>query len=406
MLCINLYNYTVETEKENYKTMLSRLASDKLLKHLDKLEYGSLEMRTPDGRSHQFQGRKPGASAQLDIHDWGVFSNLATGGDIAFAQDYKKGLWDSDNIQNLLALGIKNDSVINPYVFGNKLYQMVARLSYLFRPNSIKGSKDNIHAHYDIGNDFYKLWLDPTMTYSSALYKNTQDTLEDAQLHKYNRILSCLNDTKGSLLEIGCGWGGFAEQAMKQGDFDIKGITISEKQFDYAKKRLGGKATIALEDYRHQTGTFDHIVSIEMFEAVGEAYWKQYFDQIKRLLSKSGKAVIQTITIDDHHFDTYRKSGDFIRSYIFPGGMLPSVSRFKQEAKKAGLRVENTFEFGQDYARTLTEWLDRFDAQKDTIKALGLDDAFMRLWHFYFAGCIAGFSTGRTNVMQAEVVHA
>jgi cyclopropane-fatty-acyl-phospholipid synthase len=282
----------------------------------------------------------------------------------------------------------------------------MAMLSYLLKLNSLKGSKKNIHAHYDLGNEFYKLWLDPTMTYSAAIYKDQNETLEQAQHNKYDRIVDCLDQKSGSLLEVGCGWGGFAERAQDKGDFGIKGITLSEEQHDYARDRLGQKADIVLEDYRHQNGKFDNLVSIEMFEAVGERYWPTYFNKIGDLLSKNGKAVIQTITMNEHDFPRYRRGGDFIRSYIFPGGMLPSPSRFREEAEKVGLKAGNEFYFGQDYATTLEHWLKDFEAKRDEVKALGFDDGFIRLWRFYLAACVAGFRTGRTDVMQVELAHA
>ena len=206
-------------------------------------------------------------------------------------------------------------------------------------------------------------------------------------------------------MEIGCGWGGFAERALAAGDFDLTGVTLSEQQHEFATQRLGNKADIRLEDYRHQNGKFDHIVSIEMFEAVGERYWATYFEKVKNMLSQNGKAMIQTITMNEKDFPRYRQGGDFIRSYIFPGGMLPSPSRFKEEAAKAGLRIADQYHFGLDYARTLQIWLDQFDAKIPEIKALGYDDGFIRLWRFYLAACAAGFRTGRTDVMQVELQH-
>jgi cyclopropane-fatty-acyl-phospholipid synthase len=283
---------------------------------------------------------------------------------------------------------------------------MLSALFYLFRLNTIKGSKKNIHAHYDLGNAFYSLWLDPSMTYSSALYQSEQDSLTQAQYNKYDRMLDCINHQSGRLLEVGCGWGGLAERAIHKGDYDIKGITLSEEQHDFAQARLGKDVKIVLEDYRHQTGLYDHIISIEMFEAVGERFWPTYFQKLKSLLAKNGKAVIQTITINEHDFPNYRKGGDFIRSFIFPGGMLPSVSRFKQEAEKAGLKAHEPYKFGHDYARTLETWLENFDKQKQQVRALGFDDGFIRLWRFYLAACAAGFRTNKTDVMQMELTHA
>ena len=305
-----------------------------------------------------------------------------------------------------MTLGLENKAAMNRLVTGNRMYRIFAMMSYLLRLNTVKGSKKNIHAHYDLGNGFYELWLDPSMTYSSAYYKSDTETLIQAQHNKYNRMIDCMNTNSGRLLEIGCGWGGFAERAIDRGDFDIKGVTLSEEQHAYAQERLGQGANIALEDYRHQTGLYDRIISIEMFEAVGERYWSTYFEKVKALLTKDGKAVIQTITMNEDDFSSYRKGGDFIRSYIFPGGMLPSVSRFRQEAAKAGLKCDNEFMFGQDYGQTLEVWLHNFDTQKQKIQNLGFDDGFIRLWRFYLAACAAAFRTEQTNVMQVELAHA
>jgi len=305
----------------------------------------------------------------------------------------------------LTSLGLKNKSALDDMVAGSTIWRRFSMLSYLLRLNTLNGSKKNINAHYDLGNAFYKLWLDPSMTYSSALYKHDDESLPEAQNNKYDRMIGALGKTSGSLLEVGCGWGGLAERAAAKGDFSIKGITLSQEQHDFAQARLQDKANIALEDYRHQSGKFDNIISIEMFEAVGERYWPTYFSKIRNLLKTNGRAVIQTITINENDFPRYRRGGDFIRSFIFPGGMLPSPSRFKQEAGRAGLQTDNEFYFGQDYARTLEIWLDNFDKKREDIKALGFDDGFIRLWRFYLAACASGFKTGKTNVMQIELAH-
>ncbi|MFB2533204.1 class I SAM-dependent methyltransferase [Paracoccus sp. p3-h83] len=247
--------------------------------------------------------------------------------------------------------------------------------------------------------------MDPTMTYSSALY-GPGDDLVAAQHRKYDRMIDGLGAPSGRLLEIGCGWGGFAERALSRGDFAPKGLTLSQEQAAYARERLGPGAQIALQDYRDEAGRYDHVVSIEMFEAVGEKFWPVYFAKLREVLAQKGRAMIQTITIDDRHFDRYRKGSDMIRSFIFPGGMLPSPSRFRDQAERAGLRVEDAFGFGADYARTLREWLDRFDARRDEVAALGFDAGFIRVWRFYLAACIAGFATGRTDVMQYRLAHA
>jgi len=386
--------------------MLEKTAASLIFKHLDKLDTGSLTVMTPDGKTRMFEGRNKGDHATIQIKDWKVLSGLIHKGDVGFAQDYRDGLWETDQLVNLISLSLINKDALEGFLFGNRFFRIIAGFSYFLRLNTLKGSKKNIYQHYDLGNDFYRLWLDPSMTYSSALFNRDTESLEQAQYNKYDRILDRLEANSGNILEIGCGWGGFAERAMGRGDFLIKGITLSQEQYDYAHKQLNGTVQIKLEDYRHQKGKFDHIVSIEMFEAVGEKYWQTYFNQIYSLLKPKGKALIQTITIGDSYFSRYRKSGDFIRSYIFPGGMLPSPSRFKEDVKKSGLKTGSEFYFGNDYARTLSQWLLNFDQNRNQVQALGFDDGFIRMWRFYLAACIAGFKTGRTDVMQIELMHA
>lgn len=386
--------------------MIKRIALNKVLRALDNLEHGSLELTTPDGKTRSFEGVSSGPQARLELEDWSVISHVIRKGDIGLANDYRAGKWNTDNLTSLLELGSQNRKAFQSLVFGNSFSRTLSMLSYYLRLNTVNGSRKNIHAHYDLGNDFYRLWLDPTMTYSSALFKNQDEDLTSAQHNKYDRIIGCLEKPSGNLLEVGCGWGGFAKRAAEQGDFDIKGITLSDEQHAYASGRLGNTAKIALEDYRHQEGRFDNIVSIEMFEAVGERYWKTYFNKIGKLLKSDGKAVIQTITIDEADFDDYRHRPDFIRTYIFPGGMLPTPSRFKHEAQKAGLRTSDEYEFGNDYARTLEQWLKNFEDKKQDVRNLGFDDGFIRLWRFYLAACAAGFRTKRTNVMQVCLSHA
>ena len=386
--------------------MLAQITSDKLFRRLDKIQSGSLAITTPDGKTRVFGGKADGENASIELHDWSVVKNMASKGDVGLADDYRSGKWDSDDLVSLTSLGIVNKRELDSLVAGSNFSRMMTMLSYLPRVNSIKGSKKNIHAHYDLGNEFYKLWLDPTMSYSAAVFKDQNESLEQAQHNKYDRIVNCLDSRSGSLLEIGCGWGGFAERAQEHGDFDLKGVTLSEEQHDYARDRLGKKANIVLEDYRHQNSKYDNIVSIEMFEAVGERYWQTYFGKVGNLLNKGGKAVIQTITMNENDYPRYRRGGDFIRSYIFPGGMLPSPSAFRTEVLRSGLKSENEYYFGQDYALTLEHWLKDFDKKREDVKTLGFDDGFIRLWRFYLAACIAGFRTGHTNVMQVELSHA
>lgn len=387
--------------------MFDKFIFNQLLKRLDQLKIGSLKIEDPMGRIYEFKGDIDGPVADIQIKDWSVIGNLAAKGDIGFAEDYRADKWSTTDLVALLTLSIQNRTLLDPFFNADSLRRFFYGLSYFFKRNSVEGSKKNIHAHYDLGNDFYTLWLDDTMTYSSAIFDTDNQDLVTAQTKKYDRIIDKLDSNSGSVLEIGCGWGGFADQALKRSkDYEIKGITLSNEQHAYANDRLKGDANIVIEDYRHQNGKFDHIVSIEMFEAVGEKYWPTYFGKVKELLSEKGKAVIQTITIEDKSFDHYKNGSDFLRTYIFPGGMLPSPSRFNKEVKRAGLKPIKSFEFGQDYATTLEMWLKNFDAVTDKVKNIGFDDGFIRLWRFYLAGCAAAFRAGYTNVRQVEIGHA
>mgnify|MGYP002780888942 CR=1 FL=1 len=386
--------------------MFSSVLRTSALKSLEATEFGSFELTLPDGSWHRYEGRQPGADAKLTIHNWRALWNMAARGDVGFAEEYRYGNVDSPDLTALVTFSLMNEKAMNNYLHGGFLFKVMAQLGYLLQANTLHGSRRNIHAHYDLGNDFYKLWLDNSMTYSSALFQTPGEGLEQAQYNKYDRILSLLGDRPGSLLEIGCGWGGFADRALQKQDYAIKGITLSQEQHDFAQQRLNDNANIALEDYRHQTGKYDYLVSIEMFEAVGEKYWPTYFNKLGTLMHSGSKAVVQTITIDDSLFDHYRKAGDMIRSYIFPGGMLPSPGRFDLEASNAGLQITDRFAFGKDYAMTAKRWLENFEAKRKEVMALGFDEPFIRLWRLYLAACVAGFSTGRIDVMQMEMRHA
>jgi len=386
--------------------MFIKTATDKLLKQLAVIQHGSLKLTLPDGREYLFSGKEEGPEADITLHRWQVIANLIRRGDIGFADDYRHGYWDSSDLIALTTLGLQNRQALDDCITGSTLSRGLTMISYLFKLNTLQGSKKNIHAHYDLGNDFYQLWLDPTMTYSSAIFNADSDSLSQAQHNKYDRILGCLGGNRGSVLEVGCGWGGFAERALEKTNLQLKGITLSEEQHHFAGKRLNGAADIVLEDYRHQQGKYDYLVSIEMFEAVGERFWPTYFSKMASLLKDKGRAVVQTITINEQDFSRYRRGGDFIRSFIFPGGMLPSPSRFEQVARSAGLKTDTPYFFGRDYATTLKMWLDNFDREKQNVLALGFDEPFIRLWRFYLAACISGFNTGRTDVMQIELSHA
>jgi len=385
--------------------MINKSITKKFLKTLEHLKYGSMDVTTPDGKIYSFKGSESGAHGDFNITNWRTITMFAAKGDVGLTEAYGQNYWYTDNLPNLMLVGLQNEQVLDGYLYGSIFGRLALRFAYLFTRNSFKGSKRNISAHYDLGNDFYKLWLDQSMTYSSAIYKSDKDTLNQAQTNKYNRIIDNINSS-GNLIEIGCGWGGFANQAMQKGDYNIKGITLSQQQYTYAKNKLGSKANIILEDYRIQHGKFDNIVSIEMFEAVGEKYWPTYFDKIKQLLANKGKAVIQTITIADNYFKSYQQGGDMIRSFIFPGGMLPSPNKFKSAANKAGLKIDGEYSFGQDYATTLLTWLKNFDVNLPQIKSMGFDSKFINIWRFYLSACYASFIVNRTGVMQYKLTHA
>ena len=386
--------------------MLAKYATDKILQKIDGIEEGTLNLTLPDGKVRSFQGKRPGMPANVEVRDWSVLPNLVTKGNVGFADDYRKGLWEADNLANLFEMSLINADAFQSMVVGQRTNRFKAMLSYLLNANTVSGSKRNIHAHYDLGNAFYELWLDPTMTYSSALYEDGNEDIVTAQHRKYDRILEQFEKDHGDLIEIGCGWGGFAERSLQTKNHNIKGLTISDEKYAYAKNRVQGNADIVLEDYRIQGGKYDQIVSIEMFEAVGERYWQTYFQKVASLLKEKGKAVIQTITIREQDFEEYKYGADFIRSFIFPGGMLPSQSRFEREANKAGLKMGDVKNFGEDYSKTLMQWLHNFDSKREEIKALGFDDSFIRLWRFYLSACAAGFKAGRTDVMQVSLQHA
>ena len=381
------------------------------LKLLKSTKKGKLEIIDPKDKLHTFEGDAAGATARIHIKDWAVARHTLLKGDVGFAKDYQKGLWTSDDLVSVLRFFIDNEDALGKMYYGAMVSRSMEALKYILRLNNISGARRNVQKHYDLSNDFYRLWLDETMTYSSALFRNSDDSLEAAQNHKYQRILSQLEGQSGALLEVGCGWGGFIRHALTAGDFRVKGITLSQEQKTYTDRLLREcdlKAEIGLEDYRRQDSRqgqkYDHIVSIEMFEAVGERYWSIYFEKLASLLKAKGVAVVQAITIQDAFFDSYRKSSDALRSYIFPGGMLPSPSRFVEKANAAGLHLADKFEFGLDYAKTLRLWLERFNKNQKGVLALGFEEDFIRLWHYYLAMCIAGFEAERINVMQTKLV--
>lgn len=384
---------------------MNSIKIDFFLKAFEKAQIGKIAIHTPEGRLFSFKGGQMGPNCNFFIKDWSIIDILIKRGGIGLGEAYYKGLWEASDLADFLTYCSLNLDYLQMYAGGNFFNKIILHFYNKFiRLNTKYGSKKNILDHYDIGNDFYKLWLDPSMTYSSALRKNHFDSLEQAQGNKYQRIIDKLSLNGKNILEIGCGWGGFAEQALEAGA-KVTGITLSDNQYHFSRQRLGDKADILIQDYRDIKNVYDDIISIEMFEAVGEKYWAIYFNKIKNALSKQGKALIQTITIADHFFERYRRSSDYIRHHIFPGGMLPSKKRFFDEVRDADLSVLSFFEFGLDYAWTLRQWRKNFFEIKDKLLAMNYTPAFIRAWDFYLSMCIAGFESGRTNVMQVEITH-
>lgn len=379
-----------------------------LLALLERIREGSLELTTPEGYKLRFgDGAEPWADLQL--FDWSALRQIFRRGDIGFAECYRDGLIDSGNLTSLLRLVLINQQSLERTIHGNRLFTLAYRIRHLLRFNSRRGSARNIGHHYDLGNDFYQSWLDSSMTYSSAWFGgDLGGDLKLAQHAKYRRMLDFAAAWEGdSVLEIGCGWGGFAEYAAARG-VRVHGVTLSREQLSFARERLARAGLsplveLELRDYRDIGGSYSHIVSIEMLEAVGERYWQTFFGHLNRLLVPGGSAAIQTIVIDDACFEQYRAGTDFIQQYIFPGGMLPSPAKLGQLADDNGFRVERCDFFGGDYAETIRRWRERFELNLAAIEQQ-YDTSFIRLWRLYLAYCEAGFDAGRINVVHLKLV--
>ena len=376
---------------------------------LKKLQHGTLDVQMPDGAQARFgSGAAHEAKAALRLVDWRVCSAALKSGDIGFAEAYIDGHWTTPDLAALLRLFIANRDAMDSVIYGTWWGSLAYRLKHLLNRNSRNGSKKNIHAHYDIGNSFYKLWLDETMNYSSALFEGDfSRPSSQAQTAKVRRALTECGVRPGDrVLEIGCGWGALAQEAAASLGARVTGVTLSTEQLGFARERLqrlgvAERADLRLQDYRDiSDGPYDAVASIEMFEAVGRAYWASYFQTVHRQLKPGGRACIQTITIRDDLFDRYVKSTDFIQQYIFPGGLLPSPQAFRAEARRAGLEVVNELAFGPDYAETLRRWRADFMDRDSQVRRLGFDTRFMRIWEFYLAYCEAAFDTGNTDVIQ------
>lgn len=371
---------------------------------------GRLTLVFPSGRERHFTGAHSGPMARICLKNWRPARRLLSSGALGFARSFVEADWDTPDLGAVLELAVANEKVWRPVTVAKPLRAAFAFLQHRLRRNSRAGSRRNIAFHYDLGNDFYRLWLDETMTYSSAVFERDTMSLAEAQREKYRRILDELDvGPDDHVLEIGCGWGGFAETAIRERGCRVTGLTLSREQASFARDRLcaagfGERADIRLEDYRDCHGTFKKIVSIEMFEAVGEENWPIYFKRLASLLGSGGKALIQTITIAEDRFYQYRRNADFIQTYIFPGGMLPSVSAFVGGARAAGLKVNRQFHFGGDYDRTLVAWDREFRSNWPAVMKLGFDDRFFRMWHYYLQYCAVGFRTGRIDVVQFKLL--
>ena len=364
-------------------------------------------MQLPDGSVQHF-GPGGGTVAAITLKNWNVFAAALKSGDIGFAESYIAGDWTTPHLAELLKLLIANRQAIEGMVYGTWAGRLLYRLKHLLHRNTRANSQKNIHAHYDLGNAFYALWLDETMNYSSAWFEGRLDgDLSAAQHAKVRRALTLAGVAPGSrVLEIGCGWGALAEMATTEFGATLTGVTLSTEQLDFARQRMerlgvGSQADLRLQDYRDiDDGPYDAICSIEMIEAVGQEYWPTYFQSVQRLLKPGGRACIQSIVIDDALFDRYTRSTDFIQQYIFPGGCLPCPREFRRQAQAAGLRVVDELAFGLDYAETLRRWHERFVAQRTHILQQGFDQRFLHIWEFYLAYCEAAFTMGNINLVQ------
>lgn len=384
-----------------------------VLKRLFKqVQHGRLVLSLPGGEVIAVNGPSPGPEAKIAIVKWNSLRRLLTGGDIGFAQAYIEGEWTSPDLTSVIRFAARNRDTLLSTLRGSGWMRALNRVGHLLNANTRRGSRRNIEAHYDLGNDFYARWLDPSMLYSSAIWNETTHSLENAQEQKLQCIAEKLALEGGEkILEIGCGWGALASYLAEYGDAHVTGITLSPSQLAWAQTAVKnvGKSDVVdlrLQDYRDVQGQFDRIVSIEMFEAVGEAYWPEYFATLKRCLKPGGRAVLQVISIEETRYENYRRKADFIQKFIFPGGFLPSDKVLERDLVKAGLVLTDTEHFGHSYALTLSEWRQRFIANWPEIEKLGFDDRFRRLWEYYLCYCEGGFEEGAINVGLYTIEHA
>jgi cyclopropane-fatty-acyl-phospholipid synthase len=367
---------------------------------------GVLTLVGPDGATHRIEGSEPGPEAVVEVRDRRLLRRVLAAGDIGFAEGFMAGEAETPDLARLLTTLSANFDSLAQLVAGTPALRLANALAHLFNRNTRAGSRRNIRAHYDLGDDFYRLWLDPGMNYSSALFARPDQDLAAAQAEKHAALARAMGLRHGHrLLEIGCGWGDFARFAAVEVGAQVTAITISPAQHAHASRLIQAqdlteRVTVELRDYRDVDGRFDRIASIEMLEAVGETYWPLFAERLRALLAPGGRVGLQVITIQDELFEDYRRRPDFIQLHIFPGGMLPSEARLRQHIERAGLVWMGVRRFGQDYARTMAEWARRYRARAAEVRALGFDARFDRLWRYYLAYCEAGFRTGRTDVMQ------
>ncbi|HBN30965.1 MAG: cyclopropane-fatty-acyl-phospholipid synthase family protein [Rhodobacterales bacterium] len=373
------------------------------------LNHGRLEFHLPDGRIFSAEGRKPGLTAVINVHNPDCFARLIREGDMGFSDAYLEGWWSSPDLQVFMDTILdRNEEVFDGFP-GMGFLRVFERFRHWMHSNSKEQAKKNIAYHYDLGNEFYSKWLDETMTYSSALFSSDQQDLSKAQIAKYKSMVDQMGVKPGDhVLEIGCGWGGFAEYAAGQRGLRVTGLTISKEQHDYAVERikragLSDMVEIVMRDYRDEVGVYDGIASIEMFEAVGENYWPTYFNTVRERLKPGAKATLQIITIAEKRFAAYRKGVDFIQKHIFPGGMLPSVEALTDQITRAGLLRLNSIEFGDSYSLTLRRWHEIFNDKWDEVRELGFDDRFKRMWNYYLTSCAAAFQSGNCDVTQVTL---
>ncbi|AVO38192.1 SAM-dependent methyltransferase [Pukyongiella litopenaei] len=382
----------------------------RVMEMLQGMRHGRLEFHFDDGRVFRVEGVEPGPVAELHVHHGDVFSRLIREGDLGFSDAYLDGWWSTPDLQafmDLIHMG-DNDTVYDGFP-GLALLRAYERMRFWLQSNTRKQARRNISHHYDLGNDFYRVWLDDTMTYSSALFRTGQESLETAQTAKYASLVDQMGAQPGDhVLEIGCGWGGFAEYAARERGLSVTGLTISEEQFKFARDRiaragLSDRVEFKLQDYRDERGSYDGIASIEMFEAVGEKYWPVYFDTVRGCLKPGRNATLQIITIADKRWEVYKRGVDFIQKYIFPGGMLPTPTILREQVERAGLKVARSIEFGSSYDLTLRRWHQTFNDKWDQIAPMGFDDRFRRMWNFYLTSCAAAFDKSNIDVTQITV---